>query len=80
MQKEPNVYITPQEVALLIKMSSIPLKIMSQLPEGTVAKAMVSLVEKGLLTPDDIPSPEEMKAFDELAKRLGIPSSDALLN
>lgn len=41
---------------------------------------MASLVAKGMLTADDMPSQEEMKTFDELAKKLGIPTSDVTLN
>lgn len=72
--------LTPKEISILIKMTNLPLKIMSQLPKEAVAKAMASLVAKGMLTADDMPSQEEMKTFDELAKKLGIPTSDVTLN
>ena len=72
--------LTDDEVSLLIKMSLLPLKILTVLPTEVVASAVAELARRGELSKEDIPTPEDGKAMDALGTKLGMPPVGTTFN
>ena len=73
--KEKPFVLTGTEVALVMKMSLLPIMIQSQIPPEIVAEAAKKLIEKGMLQPENMPTAKDIEEYDKLAEKLGIPTS-----
>lgn len=69
------VHLTESEMLIIVKMATLPIKLITQIPEDVVDEAMEQLIKKGMFGPEDVPTPEERETFDRLCEKLGFPSS-----
>lgn len=69
--------LTSDEITLILKASTFQMKVMMRIPKEIVTKAMMEAVANGEITLDDVPSPDE---FEAIMEKLGIPSSEKMLN
>lgn len=69
------VHLTESEMLVIVKMATLPIKLITQIPEDVVSEAIDQLMRKRMFGPEDVPTAEERETYDKLCEKWGLPSS-----
>lgn len=74
------VHLTEGEMLVIVKMATLPIKLITQIPEDVVSEALDQLMRKRMFNPEDVPTAEEREMYDRIFEKWGLPSSDDIMN
>lgn len=78
--EEKPFFLTGSEVALVMKMALLPIKLQSQISPEVLAEAMTKLIEKGMLQPEDLPTDKDFEEYEKIAEKFGLPAATNIMN
>lgn len=74
------VHLTESEMLVIVKMATLPIKLITQIPEDVVSEALDQLMRKRMFNPEDVPTAEEREMYDKIFEKWGLPSSADIMN